>query len=405
MVLRYRSAALHSPQKWTIVMSATGFDVCVSGSGAVAMSLALALSSEGWRVAWAKAPEAARPAQADVRTYALNARAIALLERLRVWPALKAWSAPVFDMKISGDGGGAVSFSAWQQSVPELAWIVDAAALERLLGEALRFAPRVEIVPSVQGGQVPVPAALLAICEGKHSGTRADLGVEFARQDYGHWGVATRLRAERPHNGVARQWFRSPDILALLPFNEPEPGSSYGLVWSVPKERAEHLLSLNAADFELELNDAVLQSSPLAAEQVGHLSVSAEVAGWPLALAQADRWHGPGWVLLGDAAHQVHPLAGQGLNLGLADVDTLVEVLREARSREPWRPMGDERTLGRYARRRESPTRAMAGLTDGLLHLFADQRGPLKDVRNMGMNLVERLGPVKQWLVGRALDA
>lgn len=386
-------------------MSATGFDVCVSGSGAVAMSLALALSSEGWRVAWAKAPEAARPAQADVRTYALNARAIALLERLRVWPALKAWSAPVFDMKISGDGGGAVSFSAWQQSVPELAWIVDAAALERLLGEALRFAPRVEIVPSVQGGQVPVPAALLAICEGKHSGTRADLGVEFARQDYGHWGVATRLRAERPHNGVARQWFRSPDILALLPFNEPEPGSSYGLVWSVPKERAEHLLSLNAADFELELNDAVLQSSPLAAEQVGHLSVSAEVAGWPLALAQADRWHGPGWVLLGDAAHQVHPLAGQGLNLGLADVDTLVEVLREARSREPWRPMGDERTLGRYARRRESPTRAMAGLTDGLLHLFADQRGPLKDVRNMGMNLVERLGPVKQWLVGRALDA
>ena len=386
-------------------MSATGFDVCVSGSGAVAMSLTLALSAEGWRVAWAKAPDSARPAQADVRTYALNARAIALLERLRVWPALKAWSAPVFDMKIAGDAGGAVSFSAWQQRVPELAWIVDAAALERLLGEALRFAPRVEIVSPLQGGRAPVQSALLAICEGKHSGTRADLGVEFTRQDYGHWGVATRLRAERPHNGVARQWFRSPDILALLPFNQPDPGASYGLVWSVPKERAQHLLALSAVDFELELNDAVLQSSPEAAEQVGHLSVASEVAGWPLALAQADRWIGPGWVLLGDAAHQVHPLAGQGLNLGLADVDTLVEVLREARAREPWRPLGDERTLRRYVRRREAPTRAMAGLTDSLLHLFADQRGPMKDLRNAGMTLVERLGPVKQWLVGRALDA
>jgi ubiquinone biosynthesis UbiH/UbiF/VisC/COQ6 family hydroxylase len=388
-----------------MLMSATGFDVCVSGSGAVAMSLALALSAEGWRVAWARAPEAAHPTKADVRTYALNARAITLLERLRVWPALKASSSPVFEMRVVGDAGGEVSFSAWQQQVPELAWIVDAAALERLLGEALRFAPRLEVVSPVQGAQSPVQASLLAICEGKQSGTRARLGVEFSRHEYGHWGVATRLKATRPHSGVARQWFRSPDILALLPFSQPDPDASYGLVWSVPQARAEHLLSLTPADFELELNDAVLQSAPQAAEQIGHLSVVSDVAGWPLALAQADRWMGPSWVLLGDAAHQVHPLAGQGLNLGLADVDALVTVLREARAREPWRSLGDERTLRRYARRREMPTRAMAGLTDGLLHLFADPRGPLKDVRNAGMTLVERLGPVKQWLVGRALDA
>lgn len=386
-------------------MNAKGFDVCVSGSGAVAMSLALSLSAEGWHVAWAKSPESSRPNQPDVRTYALNARAIALLERLRVWPALKTWSAPVYEMAIQGDAGGALSFSAWQQKVTELAWIVDAAALERLLGEALRFAPRVEVVPPISEQGTPVQASLLAICEGKHSGTRAALGVEFSRQDYGHWGVAARLKAARPHNGVARQWFRSPDVLALLPFNQPDPDASYGLVWSVPRERAQHLLSLSEADFEVELNDAVLQSSPQAAELVGHLSVASPVAAWPLALAQADRWIGPGWVLLGDAAHQVHPLAGQGLNLGLADVDTLIEVLREARAREPWRQPGDERILRRYARRREWPTRAMAGLTDSLLHLFADQRSPLKDVRNLGMSLVERLGPVKHWLVGRALDA
>jgi 2-polyprenyl-6-methoxyphenol hydroxylase-like FAD-dependent oxidoreductase len=113
---------------------------------------------------------------------------------------------------------------------------------------------------------------------------------------------------------------------------------------------------------------------------------------------------GPGWVLLGDAAHQVHPLSGQGLNLGFADVDTLVAVLNQARADEPWRKPGDERTLRRYERQREWPTRAMQGLTDGLLRLFSDERAPVKDLRNAGMALVQRMGPVKNWLIGRALD-
>lgn len=383
-----------------------GFDVCVSGSGAVAMSLALALSADGWKVAWARSPESVRaPVSPDVRTYALNARAIQLLERLRVWPALQAHSAPVMEMDVRGDEGGGLSFSAWQQCVRELAWIVDAAELERLLGEALRFAPRVEVVPPVGEHGAPVEASLLAICEGKHSSTRSALGVSFARQEYGHWGVAARLKATQAHHGVARQWFRSPDILALLPFNQPDPLGSYGLVWSVPQARAEHLLALSPAEFERELQDAILQSDPTAPAKVGELSLTSPVAAWPLALAQASRWTGPGWVLLGDAAHQVHPLAGQGLNLGLADVDTLVAVLKQARADEPWRAPGDERTLRRYARQREWPTKAMAGLTDGLLHLFADQRAPMKDLRNAGMSLVQRLGPVKSWLIGKALDA
>ncbi len=383
-------------------------DVCVSGSGAVAMCLALALSAEGFSVAWARAEAFAAPASADVRTYALNARAIALLTRLRVWPALREWSAPVFDMQIRGDDGGTLSFSAWQQHLTELAWIVDAGALERLLSDALRYAPRVTVVPPLQDGAhttSAVPAALLAICEGKHSDTRRALGVAFDRQEYGHWGVAARLRASRAHQGVARQWFRAPDVLALLPFNQPEPEASYGLVWSVPQARARELLELPPADFELALRDAIAQSQPDAMAQLGELHLASEVAAWPLGLAQAERWTGPGWVLLGDAAHQMHPLAGQGLNLGLADVDTLVAVLSEARAQEPWRSTADERVLRRYARRREWPTRSMATLTDGMLHLFADERGPLKAARNAGMSMVQQLGPIKTWLVSRALGA
>jgi ubiquinone biosynthesis UbiH/UbiF/VisC/COQ6 family hydroxylase len=390
---------------YTVGASVAGFDVCVSGSGAVAMSLALALSAQGWRVAWAKAPEAAASAPPDVRTYALNARAITLLAHLRIWPALKASSSPVLEMDVRGDQGGHLSFSAWQQCVSELAWIVDAAELERLLKEALRFAPGVEVVGPVTEQGAPVPAALLAICEGKHSSTRSAMGVSFSRRPYGHWGVAARLHATQAHHGVARQWFRSPDILALLPFNQPDPQASYGLVWSVPQSRAEHLLTLAPGEFEQELQDALYQSDTSALDKVGRLSLTSPVAAWPLALAQAQPWSGAGWVLLGDAAHQVHPLAGQGLNLGLADVDTLVATLRQARQDEPWRSPGDERTLRRYVRQREWPTKAMAGVTDGLLHLFADDRLPMRDLRNAGMSLVQRLGPVKSWLIGRALDA
>jgi len=387
-------------------MSSKAFDICVSGSGAVAKALALALAGDGWRVALAGQFDSGAEAAPDVRTYALNARAIALLERLRIWPQLKASSTQVDAMQIRGDGRGALAFSAWQQCVPELAWIVDAAVLERLLGEALRYAPRVDVVPPLSSaGVAPVQADLLAICEGKHSGTRAALGVEFDRTDYGHWGVAARLTATQPHRGVARQWFRSPDILALLPFHDPVPGASYGLVWSLPKARAEALLALPPDEFVMALQQAMAEADPAGAVEVGSLCLSSSVAAWPLALAKAQRWHGPGWVLVGDAAHQVHPLSGQGLNLGFADVDTLSTVLAEARRSEPWRSAGDDRLLRRYVRRRALPTQTMQALTDSLLNLFADDRQPVKELRNTGMTLLDRVPAVKRWLVSRALDA
>jgi ubiquinone biosynthesis UbiH/UbiF/VisC/COQ6 family hydroxylase len=384
-------------------MNQPRFDVCVSGSGAVARALALALSGQGWRVALACDSLAQRPD--DVRTYALNAHSVRLLTQLRIWPELQAHASAVHDMVIRGDDGGRLGFSAWQQHVSELAWIVDAAALERLLGEALKFAPHVRVVPSIKPGELAsVPADLLAICEGKHSEARSALNVTFDRKPYGHWGVAARLKASRPHAGVARQWFRSPDVLALLPFNDPQPDHSYGLVWSVPEAKGQALLAMAPADFEQALMAALAESEPQAQSLVGDLRLTSAVSSWPLSLAQADRWVGPGWVLLGDAAHQVHPLAGQGLNLGLADVTALAQVLADARQNEAWRSAGDEKLLRRYARARWWPTQSMAHLTDGLLQLFSQDQGAVRELRNRGMGLLDQITPVKRWLVGRALD-
>lgn len=367
-------------------------DVLVRGRGAVGSSLALSLAAQGLSVGMCGAAEL--PRADDVRTYALNAASVALLTELKIWDSLPADAvSPVYDMVVCGDTAegqpaGRLSFSAWQQGLRELAVIVDAAALDAQLATALRFSPHVHTVADT------MPAALTALCEGRESAARAALGVEFKPRPYGHRALAARLLADRAHQGVARQWFQpGGEVLALLPFERPAPGASYGLVWSCAEAKAERLQAMPAADFEHELKAATSGAA-------GELRLGSERSSWPLALARADAVSGPGWVLLGDAAHVVHPLAGQGLNLGLGDVAALARVLAE---REPWRPLGDERLLRRYARERLAPTLAMGELTDALQRLFAHASPAAQGLRNRGLDALNQLPPVKRWLTQRAL--
>lgn len=367
-------------------------DVWVRGQGIVGRCLALSLARLGLRVAFhggGSLASSARPP--DVRAYALNPASVALLQTLRVWDALpRDRATPVHDMHVVGDApGGVLAFSSWEQQVRELAHIVDAARLEEELDAAMRFAPHVTVTDD------EVQAPLVALCEGRQSAERERLGVTFDSHDYGQRAIAARLVCSRPHANRAWQWFRSPDVLALLPLDTPQPEASYALVWSVPADRADSLLALDDAAFSQALNEAT-------GGLPGTLEPATPRSAWPLALGSAGRWCGPGWVLLGDAAHVVHPLAGQGLNLGLADVAALTRVLA---GREPWRSLGDEKLLRRYARERAGPTWAMGRVTDGLLQLFTHAAPSVRELRNRGLTLVNEVPPLKRWLAARALDS
>lgn len=362
-------------------------EVCIRGAGIVGRTLALLLARERVRVALV-AP-AAPPAAQDVRAYALNAASKTLLESLRAWPDVRH-ATPVREMLVYGDEGARVQFNAVRQQVEALAWIVDVPALEQQLADAVRFQPRIEVVAEA------VAAPLTVVCEGRASATRELLGVHYEVTRYPQHAIAARLSAQEPHDGTARQWFNARgEVFALLPLAERQ----LALVWSIEQFRAPELLALDAPAFCAALHDASRGA-------LGQFTLDSERAAWPLQRAIADRWTGRfaddrAWALAGDAAHTVHPLAGQGLNLGLADARALAGAIRD---RDYWRSVGDARLLRRYERARRTQVLSMSLATDGLQQLFAHDADPLPALRNWGMRSFDRTRLIKRWVARQAMD-
>ena len=368
-------------------------DVCIRGDGMVGRTLALLLARQRLRVGLVSAEPKTHE---DVRAYSLNKASRDLLTELRCWPDAQH-ATPVQDMRVWGDDGGFVHFTS---PTPEgLSWIVDVPVLEAQLAQAVRYQSDIACLTA------PAPAALTVVCEGRHSSTRDELGVNFDTLPYQQHAVAARVRASVPHRQQALQWFHQGphgvDILALLPLGGAQ-GDSAALVWSLPPVRANAMLALDAVAFASALQDA-------SHGVLGQLELTSERAMWPLQLARAEHWigtlaDGSAWALAGDAAHNIHPLAGLGLNLGLADAAQLTQVLKSREGADYWRSVGDRQLLRRYERARKADMLPTWLACDSLQRLFAHPHASVQALRNWGMSGFDSLAPLKRWTMQQAMQ-
>ena len=372
------------------------FDVCIRGDGMVGRTLALLLARQRLRVGLVGAtPSQAHHTQQDVRAYSLNSASKDLLSDLRCWPD-PLHATPVQHMRVWGDDGG---FAHFESPTPDgLSWIVDVPTLEAQLAQAVRYQAEITLL------EAPAPAALTVVCEGRRSRTRDELGVDFEVLPYEQHAVAARVRGSIAHRQQALQWFahhgKGLEILALLPLGGAQ-GDTAGLVWSLPPERAQEMLALDAHAFAHAVEDA-------SHGVLGQLELISERAMWPLQLARAERWtgnfaDGSAWALAGDAAHNIHPLAGLGLNLGLADVAELATVLQTREGPDYWRSVGDRYFLRRYERARKAHMLPTWTACDGLQRLFAHPNASVQALRNWGMNGFDKLSPIKRWTMQQAM--
>ncbi|HTT13003.1 MAG TPA: FAD-dependent monooxygenase [Burkholderiaceae bacterium] len=387
-------------------------DVVVVGAGVAGMAAALGFAHAGLQVALVgPAPRVfARSAAApfDERIYALAPSSIALFGRLRVWPHVDAARMQaVARMRVFGDAGDELDFDAYGAAVERLATIGEEAELLRVLTAACAFAAGLDreiasfVSMRVEGGDARVDLAggrtigarLVVAADGAGSAVRAAAGISAEEHVYGQTAVVANFRAQRAHDGTAFQWFTAEGVVALLPLPDHAGEPAVSLVWSAPAELATKLL-------ELESDDLARRVTARTAAMLGDLSPLGRARGFPLRQLKVARLVGPRVALVGDAAHVVHPLAGQGLNLGLADVSELVAVTA---GREVFRDTGDPVILRRYARRRAEPIGLMRMTTDGLARLFEVDDPIARRLRNGGMALVNQIGPLKRALIRHAL--
>jgi 2-octaprenylphenol hydroxylase len=393
------------------MIGAPAHDVLIAGAGLVGLALAPALVQAGLSVAIAdRVPLAAPPepdsdADWDPRVYAISPGSAAFLRTIGAWQTLPTDRIqPVESMRVEGDGGAVLSFSAYEQGERALAWIVEERALRAALAPLVHAAGVATIAPCTFAGLAwSADSAELALGDGTRLSARLVVGADGIRswvrdaagmgapaKPYGQTAVVANFACERAHHGRAHQWFRADgSILAWLPL----PGRRISIVWSAPEREAHDLLARTPAS----LAEVVAAAGGNA---LGSFECVTAPAGFPLQLVRLPKVVGPRVALVGDAAHGVHPLAGQGVNLGFGDVETLAAVLRD---RGPVADPGAALLLLRYARRRAEPVAAMQAVTDGLARLFGAPAPWVRQARNLGLAAVDRLPLAKHLLAHSAL--
>jgi 2-polyprenylphenol 6-hydroxylase len=387
-------------------MSRTDFDVVIAGGGLVGLSLAKALSGGGLVVGLVDRDLPAQPsAQWDVRVYAISPGSEQFLRSLGAWPDEVERMAAVERMRIFGDRPGSkLDFDAYRSHVAHLATIVENRLLMTTLQRVLRDEGKIEWFAterceSVQWNEeagtlrlqngTSLRARLLVGADGADSWLRSQAGIEATEIDYGQNAVVANFNCTVAHRGTAFQWFREDGVLALLPL----PGERVSMVWSARDELAQRLMDLASDELTLDVGAA-------SGNVLGSMETITQPASFPLRCIRVERLIGPRLALVGDAAHNLHPLAGQGVNLGFQDARELSRVLMK---RGPERDVGAFALLRRYERARREDILVMTAATHGLQRLFNQAGPPLAWMRNLGLNLTDRLPPLKSLLVRRAL--
>lgn len=391
-------------------MSQQQYDVIVVGAGMVGAALALALGRHDFKVALvdARAPQLEWPEEGyDIRVSAITRASQQVFESLGAWSVMQAERvSPYRDMHVWDAGGdGVIHFDSAEIGEPDLGHIIEnrviVKGLHRCLAEENNVAPFWPVQStalSLNTSQVRLQledgtglrARLLVGADGARSWVRQQAGISVKGWDYDQVALVTWVKPEKFHQETAWQRFLASGPLAFLPLTD----GYCSIVWSTSPAHATQLQAMEPDRFAQELQ-AAFENKLGAIEAVGPRAM------FPLRSFETQHYILPRLALVGDAAHTIHPLAGQGVNLGLADMASLVQVLSEARQQR--RDIGSEQILRRYERWRRADNRSMLLAMDGFKRLFSTEQPLLRWVRNLGLNLTDHSLPIKRLIMQQAL--
>jgi 2-octaprenylphenol hydroxylase len=389
------------------------FDILIIGGGLVGAGLAAALKSSNLSVALVEAQPISTDDKGsadntgwDSRIYAISPGNAAFLAECGAWQRMDGSRIqPVEQMRVFGDAGAELDFSAYQIGAPELAFILEGRLMHHALWQGLRGQDNLTLFNPARCAELvwhdeaallrledgrEIAAKLVVGADGRDSWVRGQAGIVWPPTLYQQHGVVANFRAEKPHRGTAFQWFQPDGILALLPL----PQQMVSMVWSVSPEASDNLLQLPHEELCTEI--AVASHHIL-----GALQMETKPAAFPLRMLHLPQIVQPRLALVGDAAHNVHPLSGQGVNLGLRDVRTLSRVLLQ---KGPQPDCGNMQLLRRYERARKEDIIATRLTTDTLKKLFVNDRPLLRAARNLGLSATNRIAPLKKMLAQHALN-